>query len=113
MAEDAIRSTLIRLSESRRTRNVTFTKGMPTKWQPSQFTDPRSKQAFTQEGAWDFVVEALRSGEPIEQIVLDKPPGAIAYVLHLAGVNSRTLYVKLQICGGCVMGRSFHESDFD
>jgi hypothetical protein len=109
----SIRSRLIALAQSRRTRRVEFTTGAPSRWQPRQFTDPRFGQAFTDEGAWDYIVEMLRQEAVIEEIVLEKPPGKIGYVLKLPGANNRRIYVKLQVCGDHVRGRSFHESEFD
>lgn len=113
MAEDdaSLRKRLIRLCDSKRTRSVAFEPQAPSKWQPRQFTDPRSRQSFSDESAWSYIVECLEKGVEIQTIVLRKPPGAQAYVLLLAGVNQQKLYVKLQICGGCVRGRSFHESE--
>lgn len=112
MAEFLVeRGVLIRLCESRRTRIVTFTAEMPCRWQPRQFTDPRSRQAFTDEGAWTYIVRCLKDGVDIEELILKRPPGAKAYVLYLPGVNAQKIYVKLQMCGGRVIGRSFHESD--
>jgi hypothetical protein len=55
----------------------------------------------------------LRQDAVIEEVVLDKPPGKIGYVLKLPGANNRKIYVKLQVCGDHVRGRSFHESEFD
>jgi hypothetical protein len=48
-------------------------------------------------------------GAEIEEIILDKPFGKKAYVMKLLGVQSQ-IYIKLQL-GGCeVIGRSFHLS---
>ncbi|GMO35221.1 hypothetical protein [Bradyrhizobium sp. TM233] len=109
---ETIRARLVRLCESKRSRRVIFTSDAPSQWQPRQFTDPRTRQAFTDEGAWTYISRALSDGAAIEEIVLERPPGASAYVLLLPGANSRKLYVKLQICGDHVRGRSFHESEF-
>jgi len=86
---------------------------MPCRWQPRQFTDPRSRQAFTDESAWEYIVQNLQANVEIQEMTLDKPAGAKGYVLKLAGANKRKIYVKLQICGDHVRGRSFHESEFD
>jgi len=110
---ELIRVRLIRLCESKRTRRAIFTPEMPSQWQPRQFTDPRSRQAFTDDGAWNYISQSLSDGTTIEEIVLDQPAGAAGYVLMLAGANNRKIYVKLQICGDHVRGRSFHESEFD
>jgi hypothetical protein len=109
----AVRSRLIALAQSRRTRRVEFTPHSPCRWQPRQFTDPRSGQAFTDQSAWDYIVDQLQAGVPVEEKALDKPPNAIGYVIYLPGANKTRLYVKLQICGDHVKGRSFHESEFE
>ena len=75
-------------------------------------TDPRSGAMFTEPGAWDFVAEVLEQGHVMEPIVLDRPPGAIAYVLKIEQhVSVPTIYVKVQLGSGCVIGRSFHYSN--
>lgn len=107
----SIRARLIVLAECRRTRIVEFTARSPNRWQPRQFTDPRTRQAFTDESAWNYIVEHLQRGIPIDEIALEKPPGAKGYVIYLPGANTQKLYVKLQICGNHVKGRSFHESE--
>src|SRR4051794_2055851 len=111
MASISERSVLVRLCGSKRTRIVSFTPEMPCRWQPRQFTDPRTRQAFTDESAWSYIVQHIEEGVEIGEITLDRPPGAKAFVLLLPGVNPAKIYVKLQICGGRVLGRSFHESE--
>ena len=49
----------------------------------------------------------------IEEITLDKQPSKTGYVLKLPGAGKHKIYVKLQVCGDHVKGRSFHESEFD
>ncbi|HEY6254396.1 MAG TPA: hypothetical protein VIY51_01240 [Xanthobacteraceae bacterium] len=107
----SIRTRLAAFAQSKRTRLVEFTRRSPSRWQPRQFTDPRSGQAFTDQSAWEYIVDHLQSGIPIEEKRLEKPPGAKGYVIHLPGANKRKIYVKLQICGDHVKGRSFHESE--
>jgi hypothetical protein len=66
---------------------------------------------FTEWRAWEFVVELLESGCPIEEIPLRNPPGKKGYVLkHSMPEVCETLYVKLQLGSGCVIARSFHYS---
>jgi hypothetical protein len=114
MAEEAsIRIRLIAFAQSKRTRRIEFTPKTPSRWQPRQFTDPRSGQAFTDEGAWNYIVEQLEAGTRIEKIVLKKPPGSKGYVLFLPGATKQKIYVKLQVCGDHVKGRSFHESIYE
>jgi hypothetical protein len=108
-----VRRALIRLCESKRARIVTFTADMPSRWQPRQFTDPRTRQAFTDESAWTYIVQHLEGGIEFQEIILERPPGAKAFVLFLPGVNTPKIYVKLQVYGGRVIGRSFHESEME
>ena len=106
-----IRNRLASFACSRRTRQVEFSAASPHRWQPTQTTNPRTQQVFTEDAAWEFVAEAIEGGAPIEEMALDKPPGKTGYVLKLPGSNGSTIYVKLQLLGNCVRGRSFHPSD--
>lgn len=107
----AIRARLAALARSKRTRQTQFTAAMPTRWQPAQVTDPTTRQAFTEDGAWQYIANQLDAGVSIEAIPLEKPPGKTGYVLKLPGANGAVIYVKLQICGDHVRGRSFHLSE--
>ena len=69
------------------------------------------KLPFTGAGAWHFIVELLEAGQDVEQIVLDMPPGATGYVLVVPGAeNNSEIYIKLELVGNTVHGRSFHIS---
>ena len=46
----------------------------------------------------------------METITLDKPPGKIGYVMLVDGNYSEKIYIKLEIVGEKVFGRSFHAS---
>lgn len=106
-----IRGQLIRLSGSRRTRLTAWTPARPTHWAPASVIDPQTGDPFTEESAWEFVIAALEDGEDIELVTLEKPPGKKGYVMKLPGNGGCTIYVKLQLGGGVVIGRSFHVSD--
>src|SRR5580692_8547354 len=96
---EEVRRQLIVLCRRSRARQL----GWPRDWRPHQVTDPRSGAMFTESGAWDFVAEVLEKGHVMESIVLDRPPGAIAYVLKIAqGAGIPTIYVKFQLGSGCV-----------
>jgi hypothetical protein len=87
---------------------------MPCDWRPNQVIDPRSGQPFTDPGAWEFIVEKLSDNEPLETISLLKPPGKVGYVMKIRDFDrNSTIYIKLQLGAGVVIGRSFHYSDFD
>jgi len=87
---------------------------MPSKWKPHSVVNPESGEVFTDAGAWDFVASLLENGHPIEEIILDKPPGKKAYVLIVEiKTTSRNLYIKIQLGSGVIWGRSFHYSEYD
>jgi hypothetical protein len=104
---DEVRHQLITLCRRVRARQL----GFPRDWRPSQVTDPRSNMPFTEAGAWDFVAEMLEAGHFMDTLILDNPRGAKAYVLIVAQVvGVPSIYVKVQLGSGCVIGRSFHYS---
>ncbi len=74
-------------------------------------TDPRSGEVFTEDGAWEYVVEGIEAGTAIEVIDLEVPPGKKGYVMLLSSHNPKLpIYVKLQLGADCIVGRSFHYS---
>lgn len=110
-ASNELRALLIRFCSSKRTRTSKFSKGSPCDWNPLNITDPRTGQAFTDDGAWDFVVEHLRGGVELTPMTLDKPPGKKAWYFTAAGYGRAIIYIKLQPLGDSVLGRSFHLSE--
>jgi hypothetical protein len=104
------RAELIRRALSRKTRRSVFSPERPTKWHPTTLAHPADGEMFTADSCWSFVADAIAAGAEVEQIVLKKPPGKRGFVLKLAGVNGIIIYVKLQLLGDIVLGRSFHES---
>ncbi len=108
---DDTRRLLARLASSERTRTSLFTAARPTHWAPYEVADPKTGVAFTSVGAWEFIVELLNGGIPIEIVVLDIPPGRTGYVLKIDGWSGCKIYIKLQLGSGIVFGRSFHISD--
>jgi hypothetical protein len=107
----SIRRRLIALAKSRRTRRTDFVANMPSRWGPTSITDPRSGCPFTEDGAWEYIISSLEGGAELEEIILEKPPGRSAYVFFLESKFKEKIYVKLQICGDYVRGRSFHYSE--
>lgn len=104
-----IRHQLAILCRRKQARTSMWSADRPTEWQPTTVTNPQSGFPFTDAGAWEFVAEKLAENLPLKKIILDKPPGAQAYVI-LIPIDDRTLYVKLQLGAGKVIGRSFHYS---
>jgi hypothetical protein len=105
---DNIRNELIRLCSSQRTRDATWTKEAPTKWNPSEAYDPESDEPYTPAGAWQRIVEELTAGCTLAELIMDKPPGKKGYVFHFQDARGERIYVKLQLVSGGVRGRSFH-----
>ena len=69
---------------------------------------------FTPAGAWEFIMELLKDGHPIEAIELDFPPGCTGYVLKVPETAKQAeIYIKLELGPGGVWGRSFHYSEKD
>lgn len=67
---------------------------------------------FTEAGAWRFIADLLDQGHPFDDIiVLDNPPGALGYVMKKQ-TRYGEIYIKLQLGGDCVFGRSFHYSEY-
>jgi hypothetical protein len=86
--------------------------GWPRAWRPTTVINPEDGNPFTPAGARDFVARVLAEGKvSLEEIELDSPAGAKGYVLHIP-MGGRTLYVKLQLGSGQIIGRSFHYSRF-
>ena len=67
--------------------------------------------AFTDIAAWDLIAAKLEEGHPVETIELNRPPGKTGYVMKIDLGPERPVYVKLQLAGKKVIGRSFHYSE--
>src|SRR5262249_7849241 len=99
------------LASSRRTRTREFRRDRPCDWQATGMTDPRSGEPFTEDGAWNYIVEQLEARVEVEVIELEVPAGKKGYVMLMPSHDSNIpIYVKLQIGADCVVGRSFHYS---
>ena len=108
---DELRRRLTLWAGSRRTRRRDFRPDRPCDWRATGMTDPRTGEAFTEDGAWEYVAQLITRGTEIEVIDLDIPPGKKGFVMHLPSHDAQTpIYVKLQLGGECVIGRSFHYS---
>ena len=107
-----IRRDLSFRAKSKCTRNAKFTKDRPSDWRPTQVTNPKTNEYFTEVSAWEFIVERLEEGHPIEVIPLRKPPGKKGYVIKVkTGIEPELIYIKLQLARSVVFGRSFHYSE--
>jgi hypothetical protein len=85
----------------------------PCRWTPTEVENPASGLVFTTERAWIYIAELAESGHPLEEMILDRPPGEKAYVMKIPLVeNVSELYIKIQIEKNKIWGRSFHYSIF-
>ena len=110
------RRQLAQLARSARTRTTAFRQSEPTDWRPNEVRRPEgsflSPSAFTRAEAWELIADKLDEGHEVEVVELHKPRGAKGYVMKIdLGPDVPTLYVKLQLRGGRVIGRSFHYSE--
>lgn len=107
-----IRLELARLCRNSKQRNSEFSRTHPTHWSPTTIKDPEDEngRCFTPHRAWDYIADRLEQGEPVEVLILDKPPGKTGYVLKILQPDNQVLYVKLQLFPPGVLGRSFHYS---
>jgi hypothetical protein len=106
----SIRHQLGLLCRRKGARTSAWTAEKPTQWQPNSVINPQDGQPFTDAGAWEFVADHLDSGHPITPVVLENPPGKVAYEL-VVSIGDSELYVKLELGSGRVIGRSFHYSE--
>jgi hypothetical protein len=110
---ETVRRRLAELASSKSHRLVGWDSrwNLPSDWSPQTITSPENGMPFTQAGAWELIAELAQGGHPMREICLDRPPGDIAYefLVDLAAATT-TLYIKVQIKGGCIIGRSFHAS---
>jgi len=92
-----MRRQLIGLCGSKRSRSAKFTANAPCDFRPTKVVRPDgSNEPFTEQGAWDFIVQLLMHDQPLQEIILEKPPGKRAYVMLAPGAsNQPDIYIKL------------------
>ncbi len=110
------RRQLVSLARRPRARKSHFSPSQPTKWNPGQVRNPDGvlDMYFTPLTAWELIATRLEEGEEVEVIELSQPKGAKGYVMRIdPGSELPELYVKLQMRGGVIFGRSFHYTEHD
>ena len=99
------------MARRRDARFVPRSPAMPCDWRPWEVLRPETGMFFTDIGAWHFIAELAEAGHLMEEIILDKPRGERGYVMIVEfGPCVPDLYIKVQIKGGKIFGRSFHYS---
>lgn len=114
--DDETRRQLVSLARSPRARKSQFNPSQPTDWRPGQVRNPDGvlDMYFTSLTAWDLIATRLEEGEEVDVIELRQPKGAKGYVMRIdLGPEVPKLYVKLQMRGGVIFGRSFHYTEHD
>lgn len=108
------RHQLAALAKRAQSRRTAGDRKRPCKWWPNTVKTTIPGMYFTETGAWQFIVECLAGAAPLEEVVLRRPEGKRAYVMKVHVLPDHpTLYIKLQLGAGAVIGRSFHYSEFD
>ena len=100
-------------AKSAKTRSSVIRPDRPTDWRPEQVRNLKAvlSNAFTDIAAWDLIATKLENGHPVETVELNRPPGKTGYVMKIDLGQERPVYVKLQLAGKKVIGRSFHYSE--
>jgi hypothetical protein len=109
---ESIRRQLIVLARRPRARIVPRTSQIPCRWRPGLVNNPESRMPFTEAGAWQFFADRVEEGLPLESMSLDKPLNAVGYVMLISlELTLPPLYIKVQLAGDRILGRSFHYSE--
>ena len=109
------RRQLAQLARSSRTRTTAFSPQQPTDWRPHRVRNPAGglSPTYTDGAAWELIAARLDEGHEVEVVDLRKPPGAKGYVMKITlGHDEPAVYVKLQLRGRQIVGRSFHYSHY-
>lgn len=109
---DSVRKELVQLLADPRKRLAGGAAKLGHRWHPYAVTDPLDGTPFSPNGAWEFCRDLLQRDHPLEAIELKQPKGAWGYVMRIdLRDDNPQLYIKLQIHGQTVIGRSFHYDD--
>jgi hypothetical protein len=102
----SIRHQLAVLARRKRARVI----DRPNRWRPHEVICPETGEPYTDAGAWEFIADLLEQGHELEESPQEQPAGVTAYVMHVS-IAAETLYIKVRLGTGCILGRSFHRSD--
>jgi hypothetical protein len=110
-ASTEIRRAIILLAPRKDARFVPNSPDMPCVWRPTEVENPEIPGfPFTEPGAWRFIADLAKSNHPIQEIILDKPKNTKGYVMIYEVSGHASIYIKVQIKGNKIIGRSFHYS---
>jgi len=108
---NVIKRELAKLARQKDKRDVGIWPEDPHRWEPGSVIDPRSKKPFTYPGAWNFIAEELEKKQTsIRSVPLIAPRGKEGYEF-LVSTEYGTIYIKVRLAKGKIIGRSFHYSE--
>lgn len=113
--DDAVRSQLIVLARRPGAHTDQVRPGRPIDWRPHEVRNPNGRldTHFTRQTAWELIADRLERGQEVTVIELNQPKGATGYVMSIdMGPDVPSLYVKLELGSGEIIGRSFHYSEY-
>ena len=108
------RSQLIVLARRKNARITDWSREIPTDWRPGSVRNPHGDfdTHFSDQSAWELIASELEVYREVKIISLDKPPGAKGYVMLIElEPDASPVYVKVQLMGQKIIGRSFHYSE--
>jgi len=97
------------LARRKYARFVPRTREMPCDWRPTAVINPETGMPFTDASAWNLIADLAESGHPVKEKILDQPKGEKAFEMEIGlSGNASKIYIKVQVKGGKIFGRSFH-----
>jgi len=106
-----VRDDIANMARRKNARIVPRSPEMPCDWNPTTVINPEVGMPFTDISAWHYIADLAESGHPIKEIILDQPKGDKGYVMVVKlEASAPDLYIKVQLKGGKIFGRSFHYS---
>lgn len=107
-----VRQRIIKLARDKKCRIVP--RNLPCRFTPNDVVNPNTGMYFDMVTAWYFIADLAESGHPIGEIMLDNPKGEKAYVMVVASEKDFSgVYIKVQLKGNMIYGRSFHIPLYD
>lgn len=105
---------IARLGRYAESRRHDFTRSEPCVWAPHTIECLETGRPYTDKGAWGLICHLLeRCPDSFQKVILDKPPGQVAYQMKHTLRNGTRVFIKVQLSHGKARARSFHISDME
>ena len=105
-----IRQLIIKHIEKRRRRVQAFSPTSPTEWRPHAVKNPITDCSYTDHGAWYLICDALKNGESLKKVQMQRAKGVTAYSMVIRRKEGGpAIYAKVSLGPDHVLGWSFHE----